>query len=148
VEHSAALMAKALAGRIGRLSSNIRTFRPCSDEPGMPWIAGYIPKRNDQNAILGAIDRYLSRSPELLTFVPAAREKEAPLASTGNAFRYCRRGRTTLRRGLGSVWSGSLTRCSGTFGTLGFWARPARSWWLVLSAPGWRSRGEAIWPVR
>jgi len=30
------------------------------DELGMPWIAGYKPKRNYQNAIFDAIDRYLS----------------------------------------------------------------------------------------
>lgn len=80
VEHSAALMA-----RIGRTHRSVefkhQNISAVLDELGMPWIAGYIPKRNYQNAIFGAIDRYLSRSPELLTFVPAAREKEAPLAS-------------------------------------------------------------------
>jgi hypothetical protein len=41
----------------------------------MPWIPGYIPKRNYQNAIFGAIDRYLSQHREVLEFVP--RDKSA-----------------------------------------------------------------------
>jgi len=41
------------------------------DELGMPWIPGYIPKRNYQKAIFGAIDRYLSRRPAILESVPA-----------------------------------------------------------------------------
>lgn len=30
------------------------------DELGMPWVAGYKPKRNYQNVIFDRIDRYLS----------------------------------------------------------------------------------------
>lgn len=30
------------------------------EELGLPWILGYKPKRKYQNAIFGAIDRYLS----------------------------------------------------------------------------------------
>lgn len=41
------------------------------DELGMPWIPGYIPKRNYQKAIFPAIDRYLSAHPDILGFVPA-----------------------------------------------------------------------------
>jgi hypothetical protein len=36
------------------------------DELGMPWIPGYKPKRNYQNAIFDAIDRYLTRNPAIL----------------------------------------------------------------------------------
>jgi hypothetical protein len=36
------------------------------EELGMPWIPGYKPKRNYQNAIFGAIDRYLSRHGAIL----------------------------------------------------------------------------------
>jgi hypothetical protein len=36
------------------------------DELGMPWIPGYKPKRNYQNAIFGAIDRYLTTHPAIL----------------------------------------------------------------------------------
>ena len=42
------------------------------DELGMPWIPGYKPKRNYQRAIFGAIDRYLTKHPEILEAVPAA----------------------------------------------------------------------------
>jgi hypothetical protein len=42
------------------------------DELGMPWIPGYRPKRNYQNAIFDAIDRHLSKHPDLLERVPAA----------------------------------------------------------------------------
>jgi hypothetical protein len=80
VEHSAALMAK-----IGRTHRSVefkhQNISAVLDELGMPWIVGYIPKRNYQNAIFGAIDRYLSRFPELLTFVPAARNEEKMVAS-------------------------------------------------------------------
>jgi len=41
------------------------------DELGMPWIPGYRPKRNYQNAIFDAIDRYLSKHPGVLERVPA-----------------------------------------------------------------------------
>jgi hypothetical protein len=36
------------------------------DELGMPWIPGYKPKRNYQNAIFDAIDRYLTTYPAIL----------------------------------------------------------------------------------
>jgi hypothetical protein len=40
------------------------------DELGLPWIPGYIPKRNYQNAIFPAIERYLRANPLVLNFVP------------------------------------------------------------------------------
>lgn len=65
VRHSAALMA-----RIGRTHRSVefkhQNISAVLDELGMPWISGYIPKRNYQNAIFGAIDRFLSRHPEAL----------------------------------------------------------------------------------
>jgi hypothetical protein len=36
------------------------------DELGMPWIPGYKPKKNYQNAIFDAIDRYLTKHPGAL----------------------------------------------------------------------------------
>ncbi len=78
--HSTALMEK-----IGRTHRSVefkhQNISAVLDELGMPWIAGYIPKRNYQNAIFGAIDRYLSQSPELMAFVPSAREEAVGLAS-------------------------------------------------------------------
>ncbi len=72
--HSAALMAQ-----IGRTHRSVefkhQNISAVLDELGMPWIPGYIPKRNYQNAIFGAIDRYLSQHREVLEFVP--RDKSA-----------------------------------------------------------------------
>lgn len=72
VRHSEALMA-----RIGRTHRSVefkhQNISAVLDELGMPWISGYIPKRNYQNAIFGAIDRYLSGHPEVFEFVPAAK---------------------------------------------------------------------------
>ena len=42
------------------------------DELGMPWIPGYKPKRNYQNAIFGAIDRFLSQHPAILDSIPSS----------------------------------------------------------------------------
>jgi len=36
------------------------------DELGLPWIPGYKPKRNYQDAIFDAIDRYLTKRPDML----------------------------------------------------------------------------------
>jgi hypothetical protein len=50
------------------------------DELGMPWIPGYKPKRNYQNAIFDAIDRYLTVHPAVLVVSPSPPQ---PLLSTG-----------------------------------------------------------------
>jgi hypothetical protein len=61
--HSAALMA-----RIGRTHRSVefkhQNISAVLDELGMPWIPGYKPKRNYQNAIFDAIDRYLTSRPD------------------------------------------------------------------------------------
>src|ERR1017187_9227458 len=63
--HSAALMAQ-----IGRTHCSVefkhQNISAVMDELGMPWIPGYKPKRNYQNAIFDAIDRYLSAHPAIL----------------------------------------------------------------------------------
>jgi hypothetical protein len=63
--HSAALMA-----RIGRTHRSVefkhQNISAVLDELGMPWIPGYKPKRNYQNAIFDAIDRYLTNHPAIL----------------------------------------------------------------------------------
>ncbi len=75
--HSSALMAK-----IGRTHRSVefkhQNISAVLDELGMPWISGYSPKRNYQNAIFAAIDRYLSQCPEALELA-APRE---PIAAT------------------------------------------------------------------
>ncbi len=57
--HSRALMA-----RIGRTHRSVefkhQNISAVLDELGLPWIRGYIPKRNYQNAIFDAIERYLT----------------------------------------------------------------------------------------
>lgn len=64
-QHSSALMA-----RIGRTHRSVefkhQNISAVLDELGLPWIPGYKPKRNYQNAIFDAIDRYLSMHPEAL----------------------------------------------------------------------------------
>src|SRR5579863_1709122 len=69
--HSAALMAQ-----IGRSHRSVefkhQNISAVLDELGMPWIPGYKPKRNYQNAIFDAIDRYLTEQPDALEPVPAS----------------------------------------------------------------------------
>src|SRR6185503_3687672 len=76
LQHSAALMAQ-----LGRTHRSVefkhQNISAVLDELGMPWIPGYKPKRNYQNAIFDAIDRYLTKHPAVLELVPAS----APAAS-------------------------------------------------------------------
>jgi Domain of unknown function (DUF3883) len=64
-KHSAALMAQ-----IGRSHRSVefkhQNISAVLDELGMPWIKGYRPKLNYQNAIFDAIDRYLTRYPAII----------------------------------------------------------------------------------
>jgi hypothetical protein len=68
-QHSAVLMS-----RIGRTHRSVefkhQNISAVLDELGMPWIPGYKPKRNYQNAIFEAIDRYLTEHPKILEAVP------------------------------------------------------------------------------
>ena len=91
--HSAVLMKQ-----IGRTHRSVefkhQNISAVLEELGMPWIQGYKPKRNYQNAIFGAIDRYLTAhgdeipsvaqpvvpSGELVQFVePPARRDDAQI---------------------------------------------------------------------
>jgi hypothetical protein len=67
--HSAALMAK-----IGRSHRSVefkhQNISAVLDELGMPWIPGYKPKLNYQNAIFDAIDRYLTEHTNILDPAP------------------------------------------------------------------------------
>src|ERR1700738_1474852 len=69
--HSAVLMAQ-----IGRTHRSVefkhQNISAVLDELGMPWIPGYKPKRNYQNAIFDAIDRYLTKHPAIIEAVSAA----------------------------------------------------------------------------
>lgn len=68
--HSAALMQ-----RIGRTHRSVefkhQNISAVLDALGLPWIPGYKPKRNYQQAIFGAIDRYLTANPAALQPAPA-----------------------------------------------------------------------------
>jgi hypothetical protein len=70
--HSAALMAQ-----IGRTHRSVefkhQNISAVLDELGMPWIPGYKPKRNYQNAIFDAIDRYLTAHSAILGYSPSLR---------------------------------------------------------------------------
>jgi hypothetical protein len=67
--HSAVLMAK-----IERTHRSVefkhQNISAVLDKLGMPWIPGYKPKFNFQNAIFDAIDRYLSNHPKALEPAP------------------------------------------------------------------------------
>src|SRR5271157_5199580 len=90
--HSAAVMAQ-----IGRTHRSVefkhQNISAVLDELGMPWIPGYKPKRNYQNAIFDAIDRYLtmhsailepSRSLSSLTPSPAEIFVAPPILTAAN----------------------------------------------------------------
>ncbi len=74
--HSAALMAQ-----IGRTHRSVefkhQNISAVLDELGMPWIPGYKPKRNYQNAIFDAIDRYLTAHPGTLQPAPILQPRPA-----------------------------------------------------------------------
>jgi hypothetical protein len=80
--HSAAVMAQ-----IGRTHRSVefkhQNISAVLDELGMPWIPGYKPKRNYQNAIFDAIDRYLTTHPATLEPAPVMRPS---LASPSEIF--------------------------------------------------------------
>jgi hypothetical protein len=69
--HSQALMAQ-----IGRAHGSVefkhQNISAVLNELGMPWIPGYKPRRNYQNAIFDAIDRYLTKHPDSLDPVPTS----------------------------------------------------------------------------
>ena len=77
--HSAALMA-----RISRTHRSVefkhQNISAVLEELGMPWIPGYKPKRNYQNAIFDAIDRYLTNHPVALE--PATTTPPVPSISS------------------------------------------------------------------
>jgi hypothetical protein len=78
--HSAALMAQ-----IGRTHRSVefkhQNISAVLDELGMPWIPGYKPKRNYQNAIFDAIDRYLTKNPSILEPGQTTPAPPAPIPS-------------------------------------------------------------------
>ncbi len=51
------------------------------DELGLPWIPGYKPAKNFQDAIFGAIERYLNIHPGILESTPASAPAPGPAAA-------------------------------------------------------------------
>jgi hypothetical protein len=80
--YSKSAHSKALMARIGRTHRSVefkhQNLSAVLDELGLPWIRGYIPKRNYQGAIFDAIERYLTGSPAILDRTPAAVLPSAP----------------------------------------------------------------------
>lgn len=79
--HSADLMT-----RIGRSHRSVefkhQNISAVLDELGMPWIRGYRPKTNYQNAIIEAVERYLSDHHEAVQLVSLARMAPQPSEPT------------------------------------------------------------------
>jgi hypothetical protein len=80
--YSKAAHSKALMARIGRTHRSVefkhQNISAVLDELGLPWIKGYIPKRNYQGAIFDAIERHLTGSPAILDRTPTATAPCAP----------------------------------------------------------------------
>lgn len=78
-EHRRALMAQ-----IGRTKGSVefkhQNISAALGTIGLPWIVGYKPAMNYQNAIFDAIDRYLTLRPAILDQVPAS--QPAPVSAS------------------------------------------------------------------
>lgn len=119
---------RALMVRIGRTHRSVefkhQNISAVLDELGMPWIPGYIPKRNYQNAIFDAVDRYLSEHPSVLQRVPHGRRQRRRMRSSFPCL-FSRRTARPCLSGSG-VWFGSLTLWNAIIGT-DRWGRLGRS---------------------
>jgi hypothetical protein len=68
--HNAAMVAEIGRSR-GSVEFKHQNISAVLDELGMPWIPGYKPRRNYQDDLVDAIDRYLTQRPAILEPVPA-----------------------------------------------------------------------------
>jgi hypothetical protein len=80
--HSAALM-RRIARSHRSVEFKHQNISAVLEELGMPWIPGYRPKKNYQNAIFDAIDRYLTSHPAV---VEPARSVRPPQLSQNDVF--------------------------------------------------------------
>lgn len=143
--HSAALMAQ-----IGRTHRSVefkhQNISAVLDELGMPWIPGYIPKRNYQNAIFGAIDRYLSRHREILEFVPKDKSASAVQATVfvePPALRPSESAPTALRRLVRKFDPVERDHLNRSLGKARGWVRtPARSLFKLERTRDAKERAE------
>lgn len=65
-QHNASMIAQIGRSR-GSVEFKYQNILAVLDKLGMPWIPGYLPRKNYQNAIFDAIDRYLTQHPGILT---------------------------------------------------------------------------------
>ena len=79
-EHRRTLMAQIDRPK-GSVEFKHRNISAALDEIGLPWIPGYKPAMNYQNAIFDSIDRYLTQHPAIFEAVPVAAPAAMP-AST------------------------------------------------------------------
>jgi hypothetical protein len=74
--YSKSAHSKALMGRIDRTHRSVefkhQNISAVLERLGLPWIRGYKPKRNYQNALLDAIEQFLTESPVILDRRPTA----------------------------------------------------------------------------
>jgi hypothetical protein len=79
---NAAIIAQIARSR-GSVEFKHQNISAVLDQLGMPWVAGYKPRKNYQSAIFDAIDRYLTLHPSVLEPQPNASE---PPPATENIF--------------------------------------------------------------
>jgi hypothetical protein len=141
--HSAALMV-----RIGRTHRSVefkhQNISAVMGELGLPWIPGYKPKRNYQNAIFDAIDRYLTLHPAVLDptqFCRPCRRSTTKFLSLHQLSPYPRGRFQNVCAGL----SRNSTRLSGTTVTAPL-AKPGRLLLLMLRGVSSLNPATRIWP--
>jgi hypothetical protein len=78
--HSEVLIAK-LGRTRGSVEYKHENISAVLNELGMPWIPGYKPRSNYQNAILDALDRYLTQHPAILEPAPTSPTATTPLST-------------------------------------------------------------------
>ena len=115
--YSKSAHSKALMARIGRTHRSVefkhQNISAVLDELGLPWIRGYIPKRNYQGAIFDAIERYLTGSPAILDRTPAPPCRPRRLPPSLCRLQ-CRSRRPIPFRSAFGSWSASSTRLKET----------------------------------
>jgi hypothetical protein len=101
-------------------------------ELGLPWIPGYKPKRNYQNAIFDAIDRYLSGHSAVLERLPASRGATGAVSAVFvDAPAAVAAAEPKFPIGCAALF-GNSTRWNGTIATVG-WEGQASPLWLSLN---------------
>ncbi len=140
-EHRAALT-RLTGGSIERKHQNISAVLM---ELGLPWVWGYKPLANYQEALYEALDRHLSTRPDLLyrqrdSAVKAFADPRAVFSDIPAL--------PIVASVIGScASSASSTLSKGISGT-GSSVAPARSSWWISNENGWRRWHDRTWLVR